>query len=80
MKFANNKLLSFVADLSDVINGFHFADRRLSQLPTLKATQFTCTEPAALFLPLRRHQRLSEVMLFQTGCILKVQYGKPLCL
>jgi len=26
--------MSFVADLWDAIHGFHFADRRLSQLPT----------------------------------------------
>jgi len=27
----------FVADLRDAIHGFHFADRRLSQLPTPQA-------------------------------------------
>jgi len=29
--------MSFVADLRDDIHGFHFADRRLSQLPTPQA-------------------------------------------
>jgi len=37
--------MSFVADLRDAIHGFHFADRRLSQLPTPKAAQVTITEP-----------------------------------
>jgi len=37
--------MSFVADLRDAIHGFHFADRRQSQLPTLQAAQVTITEP-----------------------------------
>jgi len=30
--------MSFVADLRDAFHGFHFADRKLSQLPTPQAT------------------------------------------
>jgi len=37
--------MSFMADLRDDINGFHFADRRLLQLPTLQAAKVTFTEP-----------------------------------
>jgi len=37
--------MSFVADLRDTIHGFHFADRRLSQLPTPQAAQVTITKP-----------------------------------
>jgi len=50
--------MSFMADLRDAIHGFHFTGRKLSQLPTLQAAQITITEQTALFLPLRRHQRL----------------------
>jgi len=35
-----------VADLRDAIHSFHFADRRLSQLPTLQAAQVTFTVSA----------------------------------
>jgi len=37
--------MSFMADLQDAIHGFHFADRRLSQLPTPQAALVTITEP-----------------------------------
>jgi len=37
--------MSFVANLRDAIHGFHFAGRRLSQLPTPQAAQVTITEP-----------------------------------
>jgi len=37
--------MSFVPDLRDAIHGFYFADRRLSELPTLQAAQVTITEP-----------------------------------
>jgi len=40
--------MSFVADLRDAIHSFHFADGRLSQLPTLKAAQVTITDLAQL--------------------------------
>jgi len=37
--------MSPVANLRDAIHGFHFADKRLSQLPTPQAAQVTITEP-----------------------------------
>jgi len=33
----NNKLFVLRGELRDVIHGFHFADKRLSQLPTLQS-------------------------------------------
>jgi len=37
--------MSFVANLRDAIHGFHFADRRLLQLPTPQAAQDTIKSP-----------------------------------
>jgi len=37
--------MSIVADVRNAIYGFNFADRMLSQLPTLQAAQVTFAEP-----------------------------------
>jgi len=50
--------LFFIADLKNAIHGFHFADRRLSQLPTLQAVSSSnhiYQSRTAQFLPFRRH-------------------------
>jgi len=55
--------MSFVADLRQAIDGFHFADNRLSQLPTLticKQLKSHSQSQTTLFLPLKRNLRIER--------------------
>jgi len=52
--------MSFVADLRDVIHGFHFADRRLSQLPSSQAASSSSHNHRAGQRCFCLHQRLSN--------------------
>jgi len=42
--------MSFVADLRDAIHGFHFTDRRLSQLPTPQAASSSGASISNLYI------------------------------
>jgi len=56
--------MSFVADLRDAIHGFHFADRRLSQLSTPQAAQVTVADDASK----------AETALSESGYNVSTQY------